>query len=160
MVDICGTASSVHYSVTARPNCSLSPAGTLCVFSIIVLISLSLSFSFLLIGAWPVLPFTVTELFALGYCFYHVLRHSEDFERLNMDDDKVTVETHELGQDKRTELSGYWAKIVLDCMPDGYCRRLALRSHGREVEFGRHMTSEERLQLVDQLKPRLGGFVS
>jgi uncharacterized membrane protein len=160
MVDICGTASSVHYSVTARPNCSLSPAGTLCVFTIIVLISLSLSFSLLLIGAWPVLPFAVTELIALGYCFYHVLRHSGDFERLTMDDDKVIVEIHEPGQDKRTELNGYWAKMVIDCMPDGYCRRLALRSHGREVEFGRHMTSEERLQLVDQLKPRLGGFVS
>jgi len=160
MVDICGTASSERYSVTARPNCSLSPTGTLYVFSIIALISLSLSFSLLFIGAWPILLFAVPEIIALGYCFYDVLRHSGDFERLTMDNDKVIVEIHELTQDKRIELSGYWARMVIDCMPDGYCRRLALRSHGREVEFGRLMTSEERLKLADQLKTRLGGFMS
>lgn len=160
MVDICGTASSERYSVTARPNCSLSPAGTLFVFCMIALVSLSLSISLLLIGAWPVLPFAMTELLALGYCFYHVLCHSGDFERLTMENDKVIVEIHELRQDKRIELSGYWARMVIDCMPDGYCRRLALQSRGREVEFGRHMTSEERLRLAQQLKPRLSGFAS
>lgn len=160
MVDISGTTSSVLYSVTARPNCSLSLVGTLCVFSIIALISLILTFVFVLIGAWPVLPFAGAELVALGYSFYHVLHHASDFERLTIDDDKIIVEMHELGLDKRIELSGYWARVVLDCMPDGYCQRLALRSHGREIEFGRHMTSEERLKLAQQLKPRLGGFMS
>ena len=160
MVDIWGTTSSLHYCVTARPNCSLSPTGTLCAFSIIVLISLCLSFGFVLIGAWPVLFFSGAELFALGYCFYHVLRHAGYFEQLTIDDDKVVVEVHELGLDKRVELSGYWTRLVLDCMPDGYCRWLALRSSGREVEFGRHMTSEERLELASQLRPRLGGFMT
>lgn len=160
MVDISDVASSVHYSITARPNCSLSPADTLCVFSIIALITLIFSFGFVLIGAWPVLPFAGAELLALGYCFNHIWRHAGDFERLTIDDDKVIVETHEPGHDKRIELSGYWARLVLDCVPDGYCRRLALRSHGREVEFGHHMTSEERLSLALQLKPRLGGYKS
>lgn len=160
MVDISGSASSEHYSITARPNNSLSPMATLCVFSIISLITLIFSLGFVLIGAWPVLPFAGTELLALGLGFYHIWRHTGDFERLTMDDDKVIVETHEPGRDKRVELSGYWARVVLDCMPDGYCRRLALRSHGREVEFGRHMTSEERLSLALQLKPRLGGYMS
>ena len=160
MVDISGTAASVHYSVTARPNCSLSLAGTLYVFSIIALITLTISFGFVLAGAWLVLPFAGFELFALGYGFYHILLHAGDFERLTIDDNKVTIETHEQGHDERIELNGYWARLVLDCMPDGYCRRLALRSHGREVEFGHHMTSEERLNLALQLKPRLGGYMS
>ncbi|MGZ8262462.1 MAG: DUF2244 domain-containing protein [Methylotenera sp.] len=159
MVDISGTAASVHYSITARPNCSLSPVGTLSVFTIISLLTLIFSFGFVLIGAWPVLPFAGAELLALGLCFYHVWHHTGDFERLTIDDDKLIVETHEPGHDKRIELNGYWARLVLDCMPDGYCRRLALRSHGREVEFGRHMTSEQRLNLARQLKPRLGGYM-
>jgi uncharacterized membrane protein len=160
MVDVCGSASSVHYSITARPNCSLSPAGTLCVLFVIALTSLLIACSFALIGAWPVLPFAGAELLALGFCFYHFWRHANDFERLTMDDDKVIVETHEPGRDRRIELNSYWARVVLDCMPDGYCRRLALCSHGREVEFGRHLSSEERLDLARQLKPRLGGFLS
>ncbi len=160
MINISGVASSGHYTVIARPNCSLSPAATLLVFSIISFISLVIAFTFLLMGAWPVLPFAGAELLALGYCFYHILLHSGDYESLSIDDDKVIVETHELKQDKRIELSGYWSRVVLDCMPNGYCRRLALRSHGREVEFGHHMTSEERLNLARQLKPRLGGFLA
>lgn len=160
MVDISGTAASVHYSITARPNCSLSSVGTLSVFSIITLITLFFSLAFVLKGAWPVLPFAGTELLTLGFCFYHVRRHTSDFERLTIDDDKVIVETHEPGHDKRIELNSYWARLVLDCMPDGHCRRLTLLSHGREVEFGRHMTSEERLSLALQLKPRLGGYRS
>lgn len=160
MVDIRGTTSPVHYSVTVRPNCSLSPAGTLRVFSVIVLISLSFSLVFVLIGAWPVLLFCGAELLALGYCFYHVLIHAGDYEQLTIDDDKVVIEIHELGHDRRVELSGYWTRMVLDCMPNGYCRWMGLRSSGREVEFGRRMTSEERLKLARQLKPILGGYMT
>lgn len=160
MVDIRGTTSPVHYSVTARPNCSLSPEGTLRVYLVIVLVSLSFSFVFMLIGAWPVLFFCGAELLALGYCFYHVLLHAGDFEQLTIDDDKVVVEIHELGRDSRIELNSYWTRMVLDCMPDGYCRWLALRSSGREVKFGRHLTSEERLKVAGQLRPMLGGFAT
>ncbi|MEO6118079.1 MAG: DUF2244 domain-containing protein [Methylotenera sp.] len=160
MINISSVASSGHYAVIARPNCSLSPAGTLLVFSIISLISLIIAFAFLLIGAWPVLPFAGAELLALGYCFYHTLLHSGDFERLSIDDDKVIVESHEPSQDKRIELSSYWSRVVLDCLPNGYCSRLALRSKGHEVEFGRLMTSEERLNVAGQLKLRLGGFLA
>ncbi len=160
MVDIRGTTSPAHYSVTARPNCSLSLTDTLRVYSIIVLFSLSFSFAFLLIGAWPVLFFSGAELIALGYCFYHVLLHAGDFEQLTIDDDKVVIAIHEHGQDKRVEFSGYWTRMVMDCMPDGYCRWLALRSSGREVEFGRHMTSEERLKLAGQLRSMLGGYMT
>lgn len=158
MLDVSDSTSSVHYSITARPNCSLSWGGTLCAFSIIALVTLLFACGFALIGAWPVLPFVAAELVAFSLCFLHVLRHARDFERLTIDDDKVVVETHTLDIDMHVELNGYWARVVLDCMPDGYCRRLALRSHGREVEFGRHLSSEERLALGGQLKLRLGGF--
>lgn len=160
MVDISGTTSPMHYCVTARPNCSLSPSGTLCAYSIIVLISLCFSCIFVFIGAWPVLLFAGIELSALGYCFYHVLCHAGDYEQLTIDDDKVIVKIHEQGQDQRVELSGYWTRMVLECMPDGYCRWLALRSSGREVEFGRHLTSEQRLQVANQLRPMLGGYLT
>jgi uncharacterized membrane protein len=160
MVDVSGSASSLRYSITARPNCSLSPAGSFCVIASITLISLFVACGCALLGAWPVLPFAGAELLALVWCFHHVSRHAGDFERLSMDDDKVIVESHEPGRDKRVELSAYWARVVVDCMPDGGCRRLALRSHGREVEFGRHLGSEERLDLARQLKTRMGGFMT
>lgn len=160
MLDISGPVTSVHCSFTARPNCSLSPEQTLVVFCTITLVTFLISIAFVIIGAWPILLFSGMELLALGYCFYHVLCHASDYERLTIDDEKVIVETHEPDQDQRIELSSYWSKIVLDCLPNGYCRHLILRSHGREVEFGRYISSEERLDLARLLKTRLGGFLS
>lgn len=160
MLDISGPVTSVQCSFTARPNCSLSPEQTLVVFCTITLVTFLISIAFVIIGAWPILLFSGMELLALGYCFYHVLCHASDYERLTIDDEKVIVETHEPDQDQRIELSSYWSKIVLDCLPNGYCRHLILRSHGREVEFGRYISSEERLDLARLLKTRLGGFLS
>ncbi len=159
MIDISyATSSSVDYSITAKPNCALSRLSTLYIFVIIAVLCLIFSLSFVLIGAWPVFLFTGLELVVLAACFCNIWKHDGDFERLTIGGGKVIIDTHELGCDKHIELSSYWARIVLNCMSEGGCRKLALRSHGREIEFGRHMSSEERLNLAIQLKSRLGSF--
>lgn len=160
MVDVVGTAASQHYRITARPNCSLSPAATLCVFSSIALITLLLSLVCVILGAWPVLPFAGAELLALWFCLRQIRRHADDYECLTLDDDKIVLDTHMPGQDRHAELSSYWARVVMDCLPDGSCARLALRSHGREFEFGRLLSCDERLALGQQLSTRLGGGLS
>ncbi len=40
MVDVCYSTTSVHYSITVRPNCSLSPAGIFCALPSMSLMSL------------------------------------------------------------------------------------------------------------------------
>lgn len=160
MVDVCGSTSSVHYSITGRPNCSLSPAGSRCVFLFIAFVTLSVAFGFFLIGAWPVLPFAGAELAVLYGCLRYIWMHASDYERLTIDENKVLVEKHASGLDWQVELNGYWARVILDCQPNGYCRRLALRSHGKEIEFGWFLSSEERLNVGHLLKSRLGGFIS
>jgi len=158
MVDVSGTALSEHYSITARPNCSLTPAGSLCVVSIISLFTLVLAIGFTLIGAWPVLIFAIIELYVVYCCFNELLRHAWDYEQLTIDGDKVMVVQHEPGHDTQVELNSYWAHVVMECDRDGSCRRLALASHGREVEFGRYMSGDERMVLGQQLMPRFSGF--
>jgi uncharacterized membrane protein len=158
VVDVSGSTSSVHYSITARPNCSLSPAGTLCAFCIIAFVTLAVALAFTLLGAWPILPFAGLELLILWFCFRHIWRHAHDYERLTIDDHKVIVEKHDPTCDSHVELNGYWAAVVLEFMPDGDCRRLALRSHGKEIEFGRLLNSEEKLDLGRVLQSRLGPY--
>lgn len=160
MVDVSGSASSVHYSITGRPNRSLSSAGSLCVFFLIAVITLGIAFGFFLLGAWPILPFAGAELLALYFCLHVIWRHADDYERLTIDHDRVLVEKHAPGLDLQVELNGYWARVVMECMPDGYCRRLALRSHGKEIEFGSYLNSEERLDIGRLLKSRLGGYLT
>jgi len=154
MLDVSGTTFSVHYSITARPNCSLPPATCLCVFSIVAFISLSVAIAFTLIGAWPVLPFSGLELAALGWAFHDTYRHASDYERLTIDHSKVVLERHDHKRDDRIELNSCWARVIMDLMPNGSCRRLALRSHGREIEFGHFLSGEERYAIGKQLKSR------
>jgi len=158
MVDVSGSASSVHYSITARPNCSLSPAGTLCAFFIIAFVTLTIASVFTFMGAWPIIPFASLELLVLWLCFRHIWRHAHDYERLTIDDHKVIVEKHDPECDSHIELNGHWARVVMEYMPDGDCRRLALRSHGKEIEFGKLLNNEERLDLGRKLQSRLGHY--
>lgn len=156
MVDVVGSASAEHYSITARPNTSLSAAGRLCVLSCITLLTLLLSLGFALLGAWPVLPFAGAELIALWFCFHHVRRHADDYESLTIDEGRIVLQRHAPGLDQQVELNGCWARVVMDRMANGSCTRLALRSHGREIEFGSFLSSDERLLLGHQLTSRLG----
>jgi len=156
VVDVSGSTSSVRYSITGRPNCSLSPAGSRCAFLIVAGFTLAIAFAFFLQGAWLVLPFAGAELIALYICLRYVWLHSADYERLTIDHDKVLVEKHAPGLDMHIELNGYWSKVVMDYWPDGYCRRLALCSHGKEIEFGKFLSSEEKLNVGRLLKSRLG----
>lgn len=150
----------MHYSITGRPNCSLSPAASRRVFLVIALFTLAIAFAFFLMGAWLVLPFAGAELMALYFCLRYIWQHNEDYERLTVDDDKVVVEKHQPGHDEQIELNSYWAHVVIEQQADGSCRRLALRSHGKEIEFGRHLSSEERLNIGHLLKTHLGGYLS
>lgn len=160
MVDVSGTASSENYSITARPNNSLTPARVLCVVILISLATLAVAITCALLGAWPVLVFAFIELYIVYCCFNHYLRHAWDYEQLTINGDKVKVVKHELGHDLQVEISRYMANVVMDCDADGTCRRLSLVSHDREIEFGRHMSGDERMVLGRQLKPRFNGFMT
>jgi len=161
MVDVSGTASSEHYSITARPNSSLTPAGALCVVVLISIFTLAVAFACFLIGAWPVLIFAFLELYVVYCCFNQYLRHAWDYEQLTINGDKVEIVRHELGhEDMQINLNSYLAKLVMECDPDGTCRRLSLISNGHEFEFGRMMNGDERMVLGKQLKHRFKGLLA
>ena len=69
------------------------------------------------------------------------------------DDGRVRQER---GEVSRHELNRYWAQVVLH--PGGCGRQavLALRSHGRQVEFGRHLTEEQRCRMAGIIRAELG----
>ena len=145
---------TAEYVYTARRNNSLSSSGRRLVFGFILAVSLGIAavFSFGL-GAWPILPFAGLEMAVLYFAFRYMDRHAADYERITIDDRSVAVEVREGTHVNRLELSRYWAKIV--CDEDR--ARLALRSHGREIELGRHLGEEQRLAMARELRRELHG---
>jgi uncharacterized membrane protein len=84
--------------------------------------------------------------------FRYIDRHAGDYERISIRGSSVAVEVHEGTNITRLELNRHWARVT--CRSDG--SRLALRSHGREIEIGRHLCEQQRLEMARDLKRELG----
>ncbi|MGH8670669.1 MAG: DUF2244 domain-containing protein [Burkholderiales bacterium] len=145
-----------HYSIELRPNCSLPQACRLGCFLLIASVPLTIALGLTWVGAWLVLPFAGVELLVLGWAFYQVSCHAGDFERITIDNDKLTVETRVENRLQRHEFQRYWARVVLSSDAWRSDVRLALRSHGREIEIGRHLVSPQRVALGRQLERYVG----
>jgi uncharacterized membrane protein len=144
-----GTADYVY---TARRNNSLSSSGRRLVFAFILTVSLGIAATFsLALGAWPVMPFAGIEMVVLYVAFRYVDSHSGDYERITIRGDSVAVEIREGGRVAHFELNRYWAQVV--CEREG--AHLALRSHGHEIEVGRHVRDEQRVEVARGLAREL-----
>jgi uncharacterized membrane protein len=143
---------TAEYVYTARRNNSLSSSGRLLVFGFILTVSLGIASGFFLVfGAWPILPFAGLEMAVLYGAFRYIDRHAADYERITIRGSSVAIEVYEGASVTRLELNRYWAKVV--CEANG--SRLALRSHGRDVEVGRHLCEEQRLEMARDLRRQL-----
>jgi uncharacterized membrane protein len=143
---------AAEYVYTARRNNSLSSSGRLLVFGFILVVSVGIAAAFsVLLGAWPILPFAGLEMAVLYFAFRYMDTHAADFERITISGGRVAIEVRDGRQVRCMELSRYWANIVWAA--DG--SRVALRSHGREIEFGRHLCEEQRLEMARELRREL-----
>jgi uncharacterized membrane protein len=140
--------------LVARRNSSLTRVGRNFVVGSLVLISTIISLGFASFGAWMVLPFAGAEMLVVYCAFRYVARHASDFETISIDADRVTIERWEMGKVSRFEFNRYWAQLVMRPVA-GRGDMLALRSHGRQVEFGRYLSEEQRREVARAIKAQL-----
>ena len=140
------------YAFTARRNDSLSSCGRLLVFSFILAVSLGIALALAVaFGAWLILPFSGVEMLVLYLAFRYVEHHAADYERVAIEGDKLDIEVLDGGRVARFEFNCHWAQVL--CADDG--SRLALRSHGREIDIGRHLNKEQRIAMGRELNREL-----
>lgn len=144
-----------EFFLIARRNNSLSSAGRAIVLGSLLVACLAISLAFAFNGAWLVLPFAGAEMLVLFLAFRFMERHAGDFESIAIKGDRVLVERWETGRVSRYELNRHWAQVVVH--REGVTGRvsLGLRSHGKEVEFGTHLTEEQREAAVRALTQQL-----
>ena len=141
-------------SLLLKRNCSISPGGMLRVFGLLALGSVGIGTGFALAGAWLILPFAGFEVLALGSAFVVTARHATDFERIEVSNGRLTVEISEADRVDRYVLDPRVAKLRLE-KDEGYGARVLLRAPGRDVEVGRHLDPEARMEFAAELKKRL-----
>ena len=104
------------------------------------------------------LPFAGLEAFALYVTFVWITRHARDSESLVIRGNAVALAVCEASQTRHYEFNRAWAQLVVEQSGwHGSITRLALRSHGREVEVGRYLDDGGRQRLARELQARLRG---
>lgn len=121
--------------------------GSLAVFSLLVAVVFSV------LGAWLILPFAGVEAAALYLAFSWVVRHADDSESLVIRGDAIVLAVREAAHTRRYEFNRAWARVVVERRARDV--RLALRSHGSDVEVGRYLDGGGRQRLAHELKSRL-----
>jgi uncharacterized membrane protein len=148
------------YKIIARHNNSLTPKAGVKLLLALAGIVLVVGFGFARIGAWLVLPFAGLEIVAFAYAFHYIYLHSGDFESITIENDSVVVEKRIYKEVTTTVFQRHWAQVSLREVASvgGIIGKsgLFIRSHGKEVEFGKNfMNDEQRALLARELKQKL-----
>jgi uncharacterized membrane protein len=151
--DVETTRARSDFSLTVKRNCSISPRALGGLLALVAGVSFAIGVGFALYGAWPILPFVGLEVAALAAAFYVNGRHATDYERIALADGALVVEIRDGDRIEEHRFNPHWVRLVAS----GARRdvRLALRSHGRELEIGRHLDASGRERLATVLRGRL-----
>ena len=125
----------------------MSPAGLAAAFTILALIVLGIGAGFAAVGAWMVLPFAGLEVLLLGGAFVLYARHAADYEKVELESGRLTVEVVDGGRSVRYEFDGPRVQVEAG--------RVVLRGAREELEIGRYLGASARLELAAELEKKL-----
>jgi uncharacterized membrane protein len=145
--------------IVLRPNRSLSWRANVAFLSGLSVVSLTIAFSFLLGGYWMILPFSLLELAFLGLCLHWVVRRTHRQEVLTFSDDELLIEAGMDRPERRHVFKRLFARFcVRKPRHPWYGTRIAVRSHGEEVEIGDFLTVEDKATLIAELRRMVGAL--
>ncbi len=154
-IDIQPVGPAPRFSLVLKRNCSISPQALATVLGLSACLSFGIGIGFAAIGAWPILPFAGLEIAALAAAFYVNGRHAADYERIAFEGGMLVVEVR-VGERTHTHrFNPHWVRLVASGGERDL--RLALRSHGKELEIGRHLDARGRALLAAEVRGRLAG---
>lgn len=145
-------AGSAGWLFELRRHVSLSPRQLLLAYGLLCGLSLVVAAGFWSQGVTVVSLFTGVELLAVGGALLVVARHAGDREVITLADHGLSVEQR-FGQDVvHTSFRAEWVRVepVVD---DGSL--VELSGEGRSVRVGRHVRSELRIELAQELRRAL-----
>jgi uncharacterized membrane protein len=141
------------YVVHTVPNRSLAPAGRRGFLALMGATTLGLGAAATAIGAWPVMPFAGAEVALLVLAFRVLARHDADFERLEVGEHEVRVDSRDALHVTRFVAHQPWARVIVRSRGDRCTLRLAYA--GRAVPLGRLLSDEGRRKLAQELRGRI-----
>ena len=146
---------SIRFDAVLHPHASLTPRGFFLLMAFIGLISFCAGVAFVMAGAWPVFGFFGIDIVLVYLAFKLNYRDARRYETLQLTDTTLTVErVAPSGKRERWRFQPYWLQVEIEDNPAPESA-LTLRSHGRIVEIGSFLTTEEKVDLANALRNEL-----
>lgn len=140
-----------EYQFISRPHRSLCAQSRLVLLILLSIIPVLIAVGFAVVGLWPVFPFVGLELCALGFAFYCVNCHDDDYESITIAQNKVVIEKRNHKSITQFAFNMCWVQVKIIRAKNG-CLRLSFCSQGNNIQFGQHMNSQQCNDLAVRLK--------
>jgi uncharacterized membrane protein len=139
-----------------RPAPPLGARTLLIILALAAAVNLVFAVSFLLRGAWPVMPFMGLDVALLGWAFRasRIAARREEHVTLTPSALRI-VRLAPRKPPSETILNPYWVRVELD-EPAEPASPLILRSHGRALRLGAFLPPRERESFAGALRRALG----
>lgn len=137
------------------PNPPMSPGALLGILIAVGIVNFVFGLSFVLRGAWPIMPFLGADVALLAWAFHASRVAARARERVTLTPSDLFVESHSpKGEVRESAFNPYWVNVEL-AEPADMPRRLTLRSHGKSLQVGAFLGPRERLSFAQALRAAL-----
>lgn len=138
-----------------RPAPPLSPRAMAAILGAVAAVNLAFALSFVLRGAWPVMPFMGLDVALLAWAFRAARRAARREEHVVVTPSLLKVARRPpKGPPSEIRLNPYWVRVQMD-EPPGHCSQLTVWSHGKGVRIGSFLPPAERARFAQALKAAL-----
>jgi uncharacterized membrane protein len=132
------------------PYRSMTRRGIAVVGSTLLALSMAVSFRFLVLGAWPVLVFSLLEVPLVGLLLAINLRRARASELILLDRQTITVtRTDPRGRRQSFSMPAAWLQVRLETSSGG--SRIVIASRGSAREIGAFLHEPDRSSLFEAL---------
>jgi uncharacterized membrane protein len=143
----------VRGRIVLQPNHSWTWRANVLLVGTLMAVSGSVATLFAYQGMWLVVPFTFLEMLLLLACLYYCVRRTHLQEVLTFSPQHVVFERGVRRPQKCQEFERYFARFVVEAPSHPwYRKRIALRSHGRDLEIGSFLGSADKDRLIGTLQ--------
>lgn len=144
--------SEIFLDRVLKPSPPLPPRMLLVILGIVTLFNAAFALSFVLKGAWPVMPFMGLDVALLGWAFRtSTLRAMREEHIVVTREDLSIARRAPKTPPRETHLNPYWVRVHMDDPPE-HDSQLTLWSHGKGVRIGAFLAPAERISFAETLK--------
>ena len=133
---------------SARPNRSLTSRGRRLWVGLIAANAVLVSVMAIAIGAWPILPFASLEVLLVVTAFAVVARHDEDYELLELVQDRFRWQSRDGSNSLSIEGNVAWMRVEWCTVGTTQRQHLRLSYAGQNVLLGAGLTDRDMINLA------------